>query len=269
MFYGDMLMRLLLASRPHELFKGSANALFDYWSEKAIANITASCARSVFSRHMFDMVRDFANLAVDHIPRPKVGIVGEIFVKYNPDANNNLVDIIEREGGEAHIPDLADFLFYCLFDQIYAHKYLSGNLRNRIHSRALIAVLNHIRGSMRKALAHTSFGSPLPIDQLARMARPVVNNGNQSGEGWLLTAEMVELLTHGVKNIICAQPFACLPNHITGKGVMKELKRRFKGANIVALDYDPGASPVNQLNRIKLMMSMAFKHMPQTGDKRA
>jgi predicted CoA-substrate-specific enzyme activase len=270
LFYGDMLMRLLLATRPHELFKGSANALFDYWSEKAAANITGSCTKSLFSRHMFAMARDFSNLALDHIPRPKVGIVGEIFVKYNPDANNSLVDIIEREGGEAHIPDLADFLFYCLFDQIYSHKYLSGSLQSRIRSRTLITILNHIRAGMRKALAPTRFGAPLPIDHLARMARPVVNNGNQSGEGWLLTAEMMELLTHDVKNIICAQPFACLPNHITGKGVMKELKRRFQGANIVALDYDPGASPVNQLNRIKLMMSMAFKHMQQIDrDRRA
>ena len=262
MLYGDMLMRLLLATRPYEIFKGSANTLFDYWSEKAITNLTGSAKRRIFAGHMYEMVRDFNNLAQDTTPRPKVGIVGEIFVKYNPDANNNLVNTIEREGGEAHIPDLTDFLYYCLFDQVYAHKYLSGNLRNRINSRAMITLLNWYRRSMRSALAPTRFGSPVPIDQLAKMVRPVVSNGNQSGEGWLLTAEMVELLQHGVNNIVCAQPFACLPNHITGKGVMKELKRRYPKANIVALDYDPGASPVNQLNRIKLMMSMAFKHMP-------
>ncbi len=260
MLYGDMLMRLLLATRPYEKFKGSANNLFDHWSEKIIPNLL-SPKHAVFDRHMREMVADFNGLAMDNDPRPVVGIVGEIFVKYNPDANNHLVDTIEAEGGEAHIPDLTDFVLYCFYDGIYSHRYLAGSLKSRLNSRFMITFVNWYRRSMRKALAPTRFGFPVPIDHSAKIVRPVVSNGNQSGEGWLLTAEMMELLEHGISNIVCVQPFACLPNHITGKGVMKELKRRYRQANIVALDYDPGASPVNQLNRIKLMMSVAFKNL--------
>jgi predicted nucleotide-binding protein (sugar kinase/HSP70/actin superfamily) len=210
---------------------------------------------------MREMVEDFSNLATDWIPRPRVGIVGEFFVKYNPDANNNLVETIEAEGGEAHIPDLTDFILYCLYDGIYSHRQMSGALKGHINSRLRITYINWYRRAMAAALASTRFGGPKSIDHAARMVRSVVSNGNQSGEGWLLTAEMMELLEHGISNIICVQPFACLPNHITGKGVMKELKRRYQAANIVPLDYDPGASPVNQLNRIKLMMSVAFRNM--------
>jgi predicted nucleotide-binding protein (sugar kinase/HSP70/actin superfamily) len=186
-----------------------------------------------------------------------VGIVGEILVKYHANANERLVEVIEREGGEAVVPDLASFMTYCLFDGVYAHKKLSGSLISRIAGETGIRALEFLRASMREAIAGTRFGHIHGIMDMAAAAERMVSPANQAGEGWLLASEMMHLIEEGVKNVICVQPFACLPNHITGKGVMKELRRLYQGANILALDYDSSVSNVNQLNRIKLLMASA------------
>ena len=172
------------------------------------------------------------------------------------------MDLIEKEGGEANMPALLDFFLYCAYNAQYKAKHLKGKISGYRTGKFLVAVLEKTRNYMRKALEQSNrFEPPAHIEDLAKKASSVVSIGNQAGEGWFLTGEMIELIESGVTNIVCMQPFACLPNHITGRGAMKELNRQFPEANIIAVDYDPGASESNQLNRIKLMMSVAKKNM--------
>ena len=256
--YGDLLMRVSNATRPYEADAGAVDNLVEVWFTKLQKQI-AKTKRKDFVRNVKAIVRDFDNLELLDVKKPKVGIVGEILVKFHPGANNKLVSVVEKEGGEAVVPDFLDFINYVLVNNVHNHMYLAGRLRNRIRSVLLVSFIeNYFRKPIRKALKNSkrfhSFGT---TEQLANKVQEVVSVCNQMGEGWLLTAEMIELIEEGAPNIICVQPFACLPNHITGKGVIKELKRRYENANIVAIDYDSGASEVNQLNRIKLMMSSA------------
>lgn len=244
-----------------EKIKGSANKLFDYWMEKCKKSSMRG-DRSEFKQYVKEIVDDFDNLELLDIEKPKVGIVGEILVKYHPTANNNLVDILEAEGAEVVVPNLTGFLLYCAYNQHYKHKYLSKSRLNKIGGDIVIKYLEFWRKDMKQALAESKrFTPPNTIKELGRAAEPVVALGNQAGEGWLLTADMVSLIEQGIENIVCVQPFACLPIHVTGKGVIRRFKTMYPDANIVAVDYDPGASEVNQLNRIKLMLANAFKNM--------
>ncbi|AYD39742.1 2-hydroxyglutaryl-CoA dehydratase [Clostridium fermenticellae] len=257
--YGDLFMRVLYRVRPYEKIPGSANVLYKKWVEKCKENVRDGNHKK-FKENIYSIVSDFDNLEINDIKKPRVGIVGEILVKFHPTANNNVVDIIEREGAEAIVPDLTNFFLYCAYDANFKYKYLSGSMKSTVINNSAIKFIEYFRRHMRNALAKSNrFTVPDDIETLARGAEPIVSLGNQTGEGWFLTAEMVELIKSGTKNIICMQPFACLPNHVTGKGMIKELKRRYPGSNIAAIDYDPGASEVNQLNRIKLMLSVAFK----------
>jgi predicted nucleotide-binding protein (sugar kinase/HSP70/actin superfamily) len=201
--------------------------------------------------------------------------VGEILVKFHPLANNNIVDVLEAEGAEAVVPDLMDMLLYSCYNSNYKHRYLAGNLRNKVLANIAVWYMERMRQPIVQALCLSRrFAAPKPVQEMARLAQEVTSLGNQTGEGWLLTAEMLELLHSGACNIACLQPFGCLPNHITGKGVLKELRRLHPEANITAIDYDPGASEVNQLNRIKLMLAIAFQRsrkdseqpVPQSGE---
>lgn len=259
--YGDLLMRVLYKVRPYEKIVGSANLLYDTWVEKCIKAIRTGKSKT-YRENMYKIVEDFDHIEINHIRKPKVGLVGEILVKFHPTANNSIVDIIEREGAEAVMPDLTDFLLYCAYDANYKHDYLAGSMTNKIINNAAILGIEYYRKDMKKALSKSKrFEPPCTIHELAKNASEILSLGNQTGEGWFLTAEMLELIHSGVNNIVCMQPFACLPNHVTGKGMIKELKRRHPKSNIVAVDYDPGASEVNQLNRIKLMLSVALKNM--------
>lgn len=254
MVYGDLLMRLLLSTRPHEVRQGDAIRLYNLWS--SIYKDTIINGRGPgFSSIVRDTVADFIRIPVTGTVKPKVGIVGEILVKYHSGANERLVDLIESSGGEAVLTDVASFLLYCLFDPVYRYRSLSGSLCSAVAGRAAIGAVEIIRKPVRDALRGTRFGCLHDIYSLADKASSVVSCANQAGEGWLLTAEMISLIESGVKKIICVQPFACLPNHITGKGVIKELRRRYSGTSLLALDYDSGTSSVNQMNRIKLLMS--------------
>ncbi|MDR3158359.1 MAG: 2-hydroxyacyl-CoA dehydratase [Zoogloeaceae bacterium] len=258
--YGDLLMQMLFRTRPYEKEAGAASALHESW--------VARCKEAVFDggfkrfrRNIHDIARDFDTLPLTDAVKPRIGLVGEILVKFNPGANNDIVHIIEKEGGEVVMPGLMDFLLYCAYDYDFNHRYLSRSKFAALAGNAAIKAMDFYRRDMRKALAASErFVPPPTIDQLAFGASPILSRGNQTGEGWFLTGEMVELIEEGVPNIICMQPFACMPNHITGKGVIKALKDRYPGVNITAIDYDPGASEVNQLNRIKLMLSVAFKN---------
>jgi predicted CoA-substrate-specific enzyme activase len=265
--YGDLLMRVLYRVRPYEKIKGSADILFDKWEALCIQNVRDGNPIT-FKNNVHKLVEDFDNLEIYSVVKPKVGIVGEILVKFHPTANNNIVDIIEAEGAEAVMPDLLDFLLYCAYDGNFKYEYLAGTKKTRFAKNAFIGFLELYRKHAKSALSKSGrFTPPVTIYELAKGAAPIVSLGHQTGEGWFLTAEMVELIESGVKNIVCMQPFACLPNHVTGKGMIKELKRVYPGANIAAIDYDPGASEVNQLNRIKLMLAVAFKAMNDDKDK--
>lgn len=261
LLYGDLFMRVLYKVRPYEKIPGSANVLYEKWIKRCKENVIDGNQKK-FRENIYGIVEDFDNLEINNIQKPKVGIVGEILVKFHPTANNNIVDIIEREGAEAVVPDLMDFFLYCAYDAKFKHEYLSGSLKNKLVKGAAIKFIQYFRRHMKNALENSKrFSPPVDIEKLAEGAAQILSLGNQTGEGWFLTAEMIELIESGTKNIVCMQPFACLPNHVTGKGMIKELKRRYPGTNIAAIDYDPGASEVNQLNRLKLMLSVAFKSM--------
>ncbi|URZ00063.1 2-hydroxyacyl-CoA dehydratase [Clostridium felsineum] len=259
--YGDLLMRVLFKVRPYEKVKGSANELYDKW-----VNVCKEDSKNkkikTFKKNVNDIVKEFDQLEINDIKKPKVGLVGEILVKFHPTANNNVVDTIENEGAEAVMPDLMDFMLYSSYNATFKDKYLHTNKKAKLLSNVLIEAIEYFRKPMKKALSESKrFEPPKSIKELAEGVADIVSLGNQTGEGWFLTAEMVELIEGGTENIICMQPFACLPNHVTGKGMIKELKRRYPKANIAAVDFDPGASEVNQLNRIKLMLSTAFKNL--------
>lgn len=256
--FGDAIMRVLHRVRPYEVEAGSAMRLAEKWAEKGKQCI-ASGNGLRFEWTLFSMIRAFDTLPLRTEERkPRVGLVGEILLKYHPDANNEAAKVIEREGGEAVVPDLMDFILYCLYDQVFNYQHLSGSWLDSMTGRISIKILEFCRWTMRLGFRCSKrFTPPPPFKELRAKAAGLISLGHQTGEGWLLTAEMVKLLESGVSNILCMQPFGCLPNHITGKGVLKELKQRFPEANIVAVDYDPGASEVNQINRIKLMMSVA------------
>ncbi|MEA4826580.1 MAG: acyl-CoA dehydratase activase-related protein, partial [Clostridium sp.] len=267
LLFGDLFMRVLYRVRPYEKIKGSANLLYENWVEKCKKVIREGDFK-LAKKYVYDIVEDFDNLEILDIKKPRVGVVGEILVKYHPTANNDIVAILESEGAEAVVPDLTDFFLYCAYDETFKYKYLSGSLKAKLISDAVIWGIEYFRKDMKKALKNSKrFQSLSTIKELAEGAEPILSIGNQTGEGWFLTGEMVELIHSGVKNIACLQPFACLPNHVTGKGVIKELRRRYKGSNIVAIDYDPGASEVNQLNRIKLMLAVAEKNLKEESNE--
>jgi predicted nucleotide-binding protein (sugar kinase/HSP70/actin superfamily) len=208
------------------------------------------------------MVEDFDNLPLRDVVLPRVGVVGEILVKYHPTANNDIVTLLEKENVEVVVPDLMDFFLYSAYNVNFKAAHLGGSKKAKVAGNTAIWAIELYRKYMRKALRQSKrFTEPMPINELAELAKPVVSLGNMTGEGWFLTAEMIELIHQGATNIVCAQPFACLPNHVTGKGIIKELHRQYPEANIVAVDYDPGASEVNQLNRIKLMISAAERNL--------
>jgi predicted nucleotide-binding protein (sugar kinase/HSP70/actin superfamily) len=215
-----------------------------------------------FKRNLRSMIHEFDTLPLKDIIKPRVGIVGEILVKFLPAANNYLVDLLEAEGAEAVVPDLIDFFMYSSFNSNFKAEFLGFKKRTANINNIVIKIIEFCRKEARIALEKSSrFEPPVPITKLAEYAAPIVSLGNQTGEGWFLTGEMVELIHSGVNNIVCAQPFGCLPNHIVGKGVIKELRLQYPNSNIIAIDYDPGASEVNQLNRIKLMLATANKNL--------
>ncbi len=262
--FGDIFLRCLYRVRPYELVPGSANALHEKWKKKVIEFVgnTKILSHRKYKKLCREIIRDFDNLPMTDERKPRVGVVGEILVKFHPVANNYVVDLLEQEGAEAVVPDLTDFLLYCCYNSNFKADYLGESKKAKRMNNLLIKFFEWMRKAARDELAKSKHFEPTAyIEDLAKLAEPIVSCGNQTGEGWFLTGEMLELIHQGATNIICAQPFACLPNHIVGKGVIKEIRHEFPEANIVAIDYDPGASEVNQLNRIKLMLSTAQKNL--------
>ena len=263
LIYGDVFMRVLYKTRPYEAVPGSANALHEKWLKIAQKSVQNG-KHSEFKKNIRGIVKEFDELPLLDVKKPRVGIVGEILVKFLPLANNFLVELLESEGAEAVCPDLIDFFMYSLYNANFKADYLGKKKSSALINNAAIRFIEHYRKTMHDALTESKrFDPPVPIAKLAEYASPIVSCGNQTGEGWFLTGEMIELIHSGVPNIVCTQPFGCLPNHVVGKGVIKELRHCYPDSNIVAVDYDPGASEVNQLNRIKLMLSTAAKNLKQ------
>lgn len=260
MLYGDLIMRLSNRVRPYERIKGSTNLLRDRWIEMCTKD-RAYDGRLMFRRFVDRMIYEYESLETYGEEKPKVGIVGEILVKYLPAANNHLEELLEEEGVEVIVPDLTDFMMYCFRNSKEKHEVLSKSATPYLASTLIMKYIDSYRNVIRDALAASErFDPPEHIETLVDYAEEFVSLGHQYGEGWLLTAEMVELIHQGAGNIVCVQPFGCLPNHITGKGVIRAIREKYPTANIVPIDYDAGASSVNQLNRVKLMLSQAVKN---------
>ena len=260
---GDLLMRCLYRTRPYERTPGSADALHDRWKTAVLDYLRGEKGAKSYRQLCRGIVEAFDTLPLREGRRkPRVGIVGEILVKYMPIANNHLVELLEREGAEAVVPELMDFFSMVLYNQEYKHKYLGTGLIPYILSMLGVEGIEAVRKPAVEALERSArFEAPRHIREIAEPTKPFLSIGNQYGEGWFLCGEMVELLEEGISNIVCIQPFACLPNHVMGKGVIKALKKAYPQANIAAVDYDPGASEVNQLNRLKLMLTAARREM--------
>ena len=267
-FFGDVFMRCVYRMRPYEQVKGTTDKLHEKWvgiCKKFISSRYPTYGQ--FKKICRQIIREFDNIPITDEQKPKVGIVGEILVKFLPAANNHLVELLEAEGAEAVMPDLIDFLLYCFYNSNFKAEALGMKKSTATLSNMGIKLVEQIRGAAaREFQTSRHFTPPAHIEDLARYAKDIVSLGNQTGEGWFLTGEMLELIHSGVNNIVCTQPFGCLPNHVVGKGVIKEIRHQYPLANIVAIDYDPGASEVNQLNRIKLMLSTAQKNLKAQKD---
>ncbi|MBR3515761.1 MAG: 2-hydroxyacyl-CoA dehydratase [Lachnospiraceae bacterium] len=261
--FGDIFMRCIYRMRPYEITPGSVEAVHQKWLKKCQDFIMSKHPSfGTYKRMCREMIEEFDNIPIHEERKPRVGVVGEILVKFAPTANNHLVELLEHEGAEAVVPDLLDFMYYCFYNQIYKAEHLGMSKKTARNSKLGIEAMNFVRSAPAKALAKSKhFEAPANIYDLVKYAQDIVSIGNQTGEGWFLTGEMLELIHSGTPNIVCTQPFGCLPNHVVGKGVIKALRHRYPMSNIVAIDYDPGASEVNQLNRIKLMLSTANKNL--------
>lgn len=236
---------------------GSANALYHTYSARIKKEIGKMNFKS-YKKIIKEIVESFDVLPLKKIKKPRIGVVGEILVKFHPLANNDIFSTIERELSECVVPDLLDFFLYTLYAGIYKTKNLEHNIWGSLKYKMAIKGIEFYRRYIKKCLNKSSrFVPPSSIYDMAKSVDDILQLGNMTGEGWFLTAEMIELIENGVPNIACVQPFACLPNHVTGKGMIKELRRRYKGVNISPIDFDPGASEVNQLNRLKLLLANA------------
>lgn len=267
MTYGDFLMYLRNKARSYEINKGDTYNLCNRWvSElsKQFDNNKGTSFRQI-KKNLYQIAHDFDNLQLDlSHKKPQVGVVGEIYIKYAGLGNNNLEDFLVSQNAEAMVPGLYGFIYYCLYNQIYDYKIYGSGILKKYIAKILIKYLEKREDLMIKAIKTTKFTPMKYFKETKELSHGVLSHGTKMGEGWLLTAEMIELVEIGYGNIICAQPFGCLPNHICGKGVMKKIKELHPEANIVAIDYDPSATRVNQENRIKLMLSIARENiLPQ------
>ena len=257
--YGDLLQKMLTKNRAYEINKGETQKLFDQWMEKCKKLLQKSTNKE-FKQSIYDIVNDFEKIELDtSIEKPKVGIVGEVLIKYHPFGNNFAADLLEKEGAEVILPDFMGFVKFMATHKITFNTLLNTNKTSSKISKIAIKLIDLMEKDIRAALASSkkNYLPPCDIWHLEDKVKDVLSIGNQTGEGWFLTAEMIEYIEHDIPNIICVQPFACLPNHVVGKGVIKTIREKYPEANITPVDYDPGASESNQANRIKLLMTVA------------
>ncbi len=260
LLYGDLLMLLKNQCLPYEVNKGEADRLVEFWVEKLSNEFKDK--KNLKYKHVkanFEpIVESFSKIELNVVPKPKVGIVGEIFVKYSPLGNNDLEDFLYREGAEVYVPGLLDFMLYCIYNNVIDYDFYGMKKIKAVVSKLIYKFLLKKEQDIINAVKKSGkFVPPSLFDDTIKSRKGYISKGVKMGEGWLLTAEMIELVERGFGNIICTQPFGCLPNHIVGKGMMKEIRERNPEANIIAIDYDASASKINQENRIKLMLSNA------------
>lgn len=254
--YGDLLMKLLYATRPYEKEKGTCDTLAKKW-EKIFYQAVKNGKLKEFKKNINDIIDDFNKVEITNKHLPKVGIVGEILIKYHSFGNNDLVKKLEKENVEVVVPELMGFIKYCAYNSIIKEKLLKESKKQALINKEALKVISLYEKPINKKLKTTRYRTNTNIYQLAKNVNNILSTGNQSGEGWFLTAEMIELIKEDVTNIVCVQPFACLPNHVVGKAVIKKIRKLYPNSNIIAIDYDPGASSTNQSNRIKLMLTVA------------
>ena len=259
LIYGDLLQKMLMKNRAYEINKGETQKLFNEWLEKC-KKLVKKSSNKEFKQSIYDMVNDFERIELDNsIQKPRVGIVGEVLIKYHPFGNNFVADVLESEGAEVVLPDFMGFVKFMATHKITFNQLLKiDNAKSKIFKMAL-RLLDLFEKDVRIALSQSkkNYLPPCDIWHLENKVKDILSIGNQTGEGWFLTAEMVEYIENGIPNIVCVQPFACLPNHIVGKGVIKTIREKFPNANISPVDYDPGASESNQTNRLKLLITVA------------
>ena len=269
LFYGDMLMLLANQVRPYEDEPGAADRLVDEWADRLIGQFGSGRGfiPGAMARNFDDIARSFSEIPVTRVPKVKVGIVGEIYVKYSPLGNNRLEEFLASEGCEVNVPGLIGFCLYCLTNQVFKIDLYGGSKLKKQAFKALFAMAEKREKLMADAVAKYPGLTPPPLfTSTIKCSEGLISNGVQMGEGWLLTSEMAELVKSGFENIVCTQPFGCLPNHIVAKGMANKLRAMYPQANIVAIDYDPGATKVNQENRIKLMLSVARERLEARKD---
>ena len=259
--YGDLLMMLVNQLRPYEAHPGDAQRKAAEWTERLGRELGQGAKRALtkMRRNYRRILQDFASIERQPRDTVRVGVVGEIFVKYSPLGNNNLEDFLVGEGAEVEVPGLLDFCLYCVYNNIMDYR-LYRRTSLLAYAAACVAwrFLLHCKHVMiREIEAHGVFRAPTPFEETIKLGDGYLGIGAKMGEGWLLTSEMLELAHSGTENIVCTQPFGCLPNHLCGKGMMKPIKDRNPNVNIVAIDYDAGATRVNQENRLKLMLANA------------
>ena len=264
-YYGDLLVALKAQTEPYELEKGAAAAMQEQWLEKlcGLVKEDKSYTEKEMKQLMGEMAKDFAAIPTKHIPKVKVGVVGEIYVKYSPLGNNDLEKFLASQDCEVNLPGLMGFAQYSIYNMSETARRYGGKLMEKLGPDLVLGFIERMERILISALKDNGFHAPLPFKELVKLTDGLISTGDKMGEGWLLTAEMVELIRSGYENIVCAQPFGCLPNHICGKGMINKIRELYPQANITPIDYDPSATRVNQENRIKLMLSVARERLPK------
>lgn len=257
--YADLLQKMLTKNRAYEINKGETKKLFDIWLDKCKKLVVKSSMKD-FKSSIYEMVEDFEKIELDKtLIKPKVGIVGEVLIKYHPFGNNYVAEKLEEEGAEVILPDFMGFVKFIATHKITFNQLIKTDKTKAKLFKATIKLIDILEKDSVIALSNSKKEYLLPCNiwELEDKVKNILSIGNQTGEGWFLTAEMIEYIEHGIPNIVCVQPFACLPNHVVGKGVIKTIREKYPEANISPIDYDPGASETNQTNRIKLLMTVA------------
>ena len=270
-YYGDLLVALRAQTEPYETHAGDAEALQNRWLDTICGEVRQGKGYSQheMKRVMPRIAQEFAAIPVHRTPKVKVGVVGEIYVKYSPLGNNDLEKFLASQDCEVNLPGLMGFIQYSAYNLSETARLYGGTFFEKHISDWVLAFIEQMEHVIIAALRDNGYHAPLPFRELTTLTEGIIGMGDKMGEGWLLTAEMVELIRAGYGNIVCAQPFGCLPNHIAGKGMINKIRELYPDANITPIDYDPGATRVNQENRIKLMLAVARERLAGTARKDA
>ena len=265
MLYGDVIVDLANQVRPYEVEEGAADHMIEHWENELVNSFDRGQRMKFpsFVQTIREIVADYETIPVRQEEKVKVGVVGEIYVKFSPLGNNNLEAFLLSEGCEVVVPGLTDFMIFKIFNRITDVELYGGSKIKYLFCKVLMNYVVKRQNTVIEIMEKSRFRVPTPFEQIHQSVQPYLGDGNKMGEGWLLTGEMLELIHEGIPNIVCTQPFGCLPNHIVGKGMIRPLKDDYPDSNIVAIDYDPSATAINQENRIKLMLANARQKMKQ------